>query len=31
VALVNTAFNLDREEHRSPMDQRSPEEQPAKY
>jgi GH15 family glucan-1,4-alpha-glucosidase len=31
VALVNTAFNLDREEHRSPMKQRSPEEQPAKY
>ncbi|HEY3018020.1 MAG TPA: glycoside hydrolase family 15 protein [Gaiellaceae bacterium] len=31
VALVNTAFNLDREEHRSPMEQRAPEEQPAAY
>jgi len=31
VALVNTAFNLDREEHRSPMKQRAPEEQPAAY
>jgi len=31
VALVNTAFNLDRQEHGSPMEQRSPEEQPAKY
>jgi GH15 family glucan-1,4-alpha-glucosidase len=30
VALVNTAFNLDREERRSPMEQRSPEE-PAAY
>jgi GH15 family glucan-1,4-alpha-glucosidase len=31
VALVNTAFNLDRQEQRSPMDQRSPEEEPAAY
>jgi GH15 family glucan-1,4-alpha-glucosidase len=31
VALVNTAFNLDREERRSPMEQRSPEEKPAAY
>jgi GH15 family glucan-1,4-alpha-glucosidase len=31
VALVNTAFNLDREERRSPMEQRSPEEEPTKY
>jgi GH15 family glucan-1,4-alpha-glucosidase len=31
VALVNTAFNLDREEHRSPMEQRSPEEEPTAY
>jgi GH15 family glucan-1,4-alpha-glucosidase len=31
VALVNTAFNLDREEHRSPMEQRSPAEEPTAY
>ncbi len=31
VALVNTAFNLDREERRSPMEQRTPEEGPAQY
>jgi GH15 family glucan-1,4-alpha-glucosidase len=31
VALVNTAFNLDREERRSPMEQRSPEEEPTAY
>jgi GH15 family glucan-1,4-alpha-glucosidase len=31
VALVNTAFNLDREEERAPMDQRAPEEAPAGY
>jgi len=31
VALVNTAFNLDREERRSPMEQRSPDEEPAAY
>jgi GH15 family glucan-1,4-alpha-glucosidase len=31
VALVNTAFNLDRQERRSPMEQRSPEEEPAAY
>jgi GH15 family glucan-1,4-alpha-glucosidase len=31
VALVNTAFNLDREERRSPMEQRSPEEDPTVY
>ena len=31
VALVNTAFNLSREERRSPMEQRAPHEQPAAY
>ena len=31
VALVNTAFNLDRQEHKSPMEQRSPEEEPTAY
>ena len=31
VALVNTAFNLDRQERASPMDQRSPYEEPAGY
>jgi GH15 family glucan-1,4-alpha-glucosidase len=31
VALVNTAFNLDRQERRSPMEQRSPEEEPTAY
>jgi GH15 family glucan-1,4-alpha-glucosidase len=31
VALVNTAFNLDREERRSPMEQRSPAEEPTAY
>ena len=31
VALVSTAFNLDREERRSPMEQRSPEEEPTAY
>jgi GH15 family glucan-1,4-alpha-glucosidase len=32
VALVNTAFNLERgEQQRSPMEQRAPEEEPAKY
>jgi GH15 family glucan-1,4-alpha-glucosidase len=31
VALVNTAFNLSREERRSPMEQRAPHEQPAGY
>jgi GH15 family glucan-1,4-alpha-glucosidase len=31
VALVNTAFNLDREAHISPMEQRAPEEQPTAY
>jgi GH15 family glucan-1,4-alpha-glucosidase len=31
VALVNTAFNLDREVERAPMDQRAPEEAPAGY
>jgi GH15 family glucan-1,4-alpha-glucosidase len=31
VALVNTAFNLDRAEVKAPMDQRAPEETPAGY
>jgi GH15 family glucan-1,4-alpha-glucosidase len=31
VALVNTAFNLDRAEVKAPMDQRAPEEAPAGY
>jgi GH15 family glucan-1,4-alpha-glucosidase len=31
VALVNTAFNLDRQEQSSPMAQRSPQEQPTAY
>ncbi len=31
VALVNTAFNLDRQAHGSPMEQRAPEEQPEAY
>jgi GH15 family glucan-1,4-alpha-glucosidase len=31
VALVNTAFNLTREEQRSPMEQRSPHEEPTTY
>jgi GH15 family glucan-1,4-alpha-glucosidase len=31
VSLVNTAFNLDREAAESPIDQRTPEEQPATY
>ena len=31
VSLVNTAFNLDRQEHRSPMEQRSPAEEPTAY
>jgi GH15 family glucan-1,4-alpha-glucosidase len=31
VALVNTAFNLDREERRSPMEQRFPAEEPMAY
>jgi len=31
VALVNTAFNLTRQEQRSPMEQRAPHEQPAAY
>jgi GH15 family glucan-1,4-alpha-glucosidase len=31
VALVNTAFNLDRTEPRAPMEQRAPEEAPAGY
>jgi GH15 family glucan-1,4-alpha-glucosidase len=31
VALVNTAFNLDRQEQASPMAQRSPQEQPTAY
>jgi GH15 family glucan-1,4-alpha-glucosidase len=31
VALVNTIFNLDRHEQRSPMEQRSPEEEAAAY
>ena len=31
VALVNTAFNLSREERGSPMEQRTPHEQPAAY
>jgi len=31
VALVNTAFNLDRQEHASPMKQRAPEEQATAY
>jgi GH15 family glucan-1,4-alpha-glucosidase len=31
VALVNTAFNLDRQAHAAPMEQRAPEEQPAAY
>jgi GH15 family glucan-1,4-alpha-glucosidase len=31
VSLVNTAFNLDRAEKRSPMEQRTPEEAPAGY
>jgi GH15 family glucan-1,4-alpha-glucosidase len=31
VALVNTAFNLDRQTQISPMEQRAPEEQPEAY
>ena len=31
VALVNTAFNLNRQEQASPMEQRSPYEEPAGY
>ncbi len=31
VALVNTAFNLDREMHEAPMTQRAPQEQPEAY
>jgi GH15 family glucan-1,4-alpha-glucosidase len=31
VALVNTAFNLTREEQRSPMEQRAPHEEPTTY
>jgi GH15 family glucan-1,4-alpha-glucosidase len=31
VALVNTAFNLDRQERAAPMEQRSPEEMPTGY
>jgi GH15 family glucan-1,4-alpha-glucosidase len=31
VALVNTAFNLDRQAPGSPMEQRAPEEQPEAY
>jgi hypothetical protein len=31
VALVNTAFNLDRHGGQAPMGQRAPEEEPAKY
>ena len=31
VALVNTAFNLDRDAAESPMDQRSPQEEAAAY
>jgi GH15 family glucan-1,4-alpha-glucosidase len=31
VALVNTAFNLDRQSGRTPMEQRAPEEQPEAY
>jgi GH15 family glucan-1,4-alpha-glucosidase len=31
VALVNTAFNLDRQSERSPMDQRAPHESPEAY
>ena len=31
VALINSAFNLDRQAERSPIEQRSPEEQPAAY
>jgi GH15 family glucan-1,4-alpha-glucosidase len=31
VALVNTAFNLDRQERASPMEQRAPKEQPVAY
>ena len=31
VALVNTAFNLDRQADIAPMQQRAPEEQPAAY
>jgi GH15 family glucan-1,4-alpha-glucosidase len=31
VALVNTAFNLDRQERQAPMEQRAPDEQPTAY
>jgi GH15 family glucan-1,4-alpha-glucosidase len=31
VALVNTAFNLNQQEKRSPMEQRAPHEEPAAY
>jgi GH15 family glucan-1,4-alpha-glucosidase len=31
VALINTAFNLNEQEERTPMQQRTPEEQPTAY
>ena len=31
VALVNTAFNLDRQEQARPMEQRAPQEEPTAY